>query len=290
MKEKTNILLGTTASGKTKYAIELAKVVNGVIINCDSIQVYKEIPILTAQPTQEEQQDIPHKLYGVIKCGEEFNVARWIELVVKEIKQVRATGKTPILVGGTGMYIKLLLEGISPIPKISSSTKALVEEYKVKYSQKQLYELLMQLDSKTAKNLKLNDRQRVQRALEVILETRKPLLEWQELKEAPPFPREDYYLMRIIRTRDVIYKAIDKRFLEMVENGVIDEVKTLYNNMGEKNLPRAHGLPELISYLKGEISLERAIQKSQQITRNYAKRQTTWFNNQLLFDQVIELY
>lgn len=286
---KINILCGTTASGKTKYAVELAQKIDGVIINCDSMQVYKEIPILTAQPSKEEREDIPHKLYGVIECGVEFNVARWIELAAEEIKIAITAGKTPILVGGTGMYIKLLLEGISPIPKISANTKEVVKEYKHKYNQEQLYEKLMQLDPSTANSLKPNDQQRVQRALEVILETKKSLVEWQELKQAPLFLPEEYYLIRIKRPREIIYKAINERFLGMVNNGVIDEVSNLYHSKGDRSLPRAHGLPEIISYLKGEVTLENAIQRSQQITRNYAKRQTTWFNNQLSFNQVVEL-
>lgn len=286
---KVNILAGTTASGKTKYAVELAKRIDAVIINCDSMQVYKEIPILTAQPSEDEKQGIEHRLYGMIPCGQEFNVGIWLDLAVKEINEVLSQGKTPLLVGGTGMYIKSLVEGISELPSISHATKEKVREMRDNHDTLELYQKLVELDPGAESKLKSGDSQRILRALAVIIETGKSLFVWQaEAKVIRFFPHEKFHLMWLKKSRDIVYDNINKRFLQMVESGVIDEVKNLYEAVRDNNLPRAHGLPELIQYLQGKISLNEAIKIAQQNTRNYAKRQITFFSHQIHFDQIID--
>jgi tRNA dimethylallyltransferase len=284
MKNKINVILGTTASGKTKYSISLAAKLNGVVINCDSMQVYKEIPILTAQPTPDEKGDIEHRLFGYISCSEHYSVGRWLEDVVPVIKEVIERGKTPILVGGTGMYVKTLMDGISPTPSISIDTKKQVKSL----SRDLLHKRLEKLDPVTSKKLKPNDHQRIIRALEVFIETGKSLSDWQS-NEQPEifFSKGQFYTIKIERPRETIYENIDKRFLDMVNDGVVDEVSRVYRQFGNIVYPKAHGLPEIISYLNGNITLDEAILLAQRNTRHYAKRQTTWMNHQVVFDKTI---
>lgn len=283
---KINILAGTTASGKTKYAVELAKQINAVIINCDSMQVYQEIPLLTAQPTEEEKLGIEHRLYGCIPCGKEFNLGVWLELVVKEIKEVLALGKTPLLVGGTGLYIKSLVEGISELPSISEQTKLRIVELQVNCTTADLYSKLLDLDPLAGIRLKAGDTQRILRALAMVIETGTSIFTWQaNAKVTHFFPRESFYLMWLKKPREIIYNNINQRFLQMIELGVVEEVKKLKTDI---TLPKAHGLPEIIKYLKGELSIEQAIAIAQKNTRHYAKRQITFFSHQLEFDKVIQ--
>jgi len=286
---KINILAGTTASGKTKYAVELAKQIGAVIINCDSMQVYQEIPILTAQPTLEEKQGIEHRLFGMVPCDKEFNVGVWLELAVKEIKELLASGKTPLLVGGTGLYIKSLVEGISELPEISDQTKLQVVELQAGCTTFQLYAKLLELDPVAKDRIKSGDTQRILRALAVVIETGKSIFTWQaNARIAKFFPRNSFYLMWLKKPRETVYDNINQRFLQMVELGAVEEVKKLYQQKRGKNLPRAHGLPEIIKYLQGEMGLDEAIAVAQKNTRHYAKRQITFFNHQLKFDHVIE--
>lgn len=288
MQGKINIICGTTACGKTKYAVELAQKINGEVINADSMQVYFELPILTAQPTREEKQDIAHHLYGYASCASNISVAQWLLLACDKIQEVLAKGKTPILVGGTGMYIKSLVYGIAAIPSIPEEIKQKVRDL-INNSGEELYELLFQQDPLTAQQLKPGDKQRVGRALEVIMATNKPLAEWQKQKPQLLYPRSDFHLLLLTRPRAFIYENINQRFLDMLDMGALAEVQNVWQKYGDINYPKAHGLPELIKYLKGEMSMDEAIAKSQQNVRNYAKRQTTWFNHQLDFDEKVEL-
>jgi len=289
MKGKINIICGTTACGKTKYAVDLAKKIDAEVINADSMQVYKEFPILSAQPTRDEMQDVPHHLYGVISCQEHFDVARWVQLAIAKIQEISERGKTPLLVGGTGMYIKSLIYGISGIPTIPIIVKEQIKELEAQNDQAGLYQILQNKDGLTAQQINPNDSQRTLRALEVILATGVPLVEWHKRVTSIPFPRENFHLILLTKPREVIYTNINQRFTDMLAAGAVDEVRKVFEEYGNINLPKAHGLPELISYIKGEITLEKATMQSQQNIRNYAKRQTTWFKHQLDFDQIIEV-
>jgi tRNA dimethylallyltransferase len=274
MKGKINIITGATATGKTAYAIKLAKELSGIILNADSMQVYKELPILTAQPSYTELQQAEHRLYGFLNCNEHFDVAIWISLVTAEISKVLKQGKTPILVGGTGMYIKSLIEGLSDIPKISEATKQKVRALKNPHNH------LSEVDPATALKLEKKDLQRIYRALDVYYETDLPLSEWKTKPKKPHFSKEQIYLEVIEVPREELYKKIDQRFLTMINSGAIDEVRNVYEKYGDIDYPKATGFYEILEFIKGKITREEMIEKSQQSTRNYGKRQMTFMRNQ----------
>lgn len=280
MLDKINIVFGTTASGKTKYGVQLAKQLNGVVINCDSMQVYQEIPILTAQPTLMEQQCITHKLYGYVSCLDKYSVQHWLASVIPVINDTIAAGFTPILVGGTGMYIKALMEGMVAIPNISAEEKEAIRKKYNDYSNTLLYQYLQKIDPPLANRYKLNDRQRILRAIEVYEVTEISLSTWQQKKLTPYFSEDKFHLIFVQCKREQIYRNINERFDLMIYQGVVEEVRRLYDKAGSIELPRAHGLREIISFINGDITLNEAIKLSKQITRNYAKRQLTWARHQ----------
>ena len=286
MKDKINIICGTTASGKTSYAVKLAKKLGAVIINADSMQIYKEIPILTAQPTITERQDIEHFLYGFIECGAEFSVAVWLDKVTALIDTYKKQDIPIILVGGTGLYIQSLVRGISTIPKIAEIIRQKVRAWE-KEKEQDIFTLLQAKDPVSAAKLKPNDRQRILRALEVYEQTGKPITFFQEQGNQIFYPRDKFHLIRLHKDRELIYNNINKRFENMIAAGAIEEIRTLRKIKPNAIYPKAHGLYEIIAYLKGQLSLEDCIKKAQQNTRNYAKRQLTWLNHQLTFDQEI---
>jgi tRNA dimethylallyltransferase len=295
MLNKINIIFGTTASGKTKYAVRLAKKLNGVIINSDAMQVYGEIPILTAQPTEEEKEGIIHKLYGYVSCLEEYSVVIWLRDTVPKIKRILQENKTPVLVGGSGLYIKCLTEGILQIPAIPLQTKNLVRSKYTEFTNETLHKKLYDADLILAARYKTNDRQRILRALEVFECTGICLSKWQETKPIPYFPEDMFHLIFVNRDREEIYRRINNRFDEMINNGAIEEVRKIYNSISDNaslsytELPPAHGIKEIISFLRGDITLPEAVNKSKLITRNYAKRQLTWARNQIKFNVVYEI-
>jgi tRNA dimethylallyltransferase len=288
MKNKINIIIGPTASGKTSYSIDLAHKIDGEIINFDSMQVYKEIPIISAQPTRNERKGINHHLFGSISINEKFSVATWLYLAIDCISKIKSSGKTPILVGGTGMYAKALIEGLAPTPKISSLTKNKVLDYKKNLDTNGLYNLLGKLDSKSCIGINNNDSQRITRALEIFLETGQSLKDLQRKSSPHKFNREDFHIIKIEKPRDVIYQNINYRFEQMISNGAIEEANIVFNKFQNIDYPKAIGLIELIDYLKGDITISEAVKKSQQLSRNYAKRQITWMNHQIdKYDEVI---
>jgi tRNA dimethylallyltransferase len=289
MTQKIHIICGPTGSGKTAYAIgmahSLAQKNGAVIINADSMQIYKEIPILSAQPSAEEMAQAEHRLYGVTPMAEHSNVTKWLDMAVPEIKQVLESGKTPILVGGTGMYIKSLVEGINPVPEISDEVSFYVRALP-------LPEAFAELKEKapiSAESLNEGDTQRIQRALMVVLQTGKPIQWWNEQPQIKFFEGTEFNIKYVSPPREKLYDNINKRFLKMVEMGVIDEVREIMKlNINPKNPSyRAHGFRELMWHINGELTLEDAIFLGQQMTRNYAKRQVTWFNHQLKNAEII---
>lgn len=283
MTQKIHIICGPTGSGKTAYAISLADSLaqkNGaVIINADSMQIYKEIPILSAQPSAEEQAQAEHRLYGVTPMQEHSHVIKWLEMAVPEIQDVLDNGKTPILVGGTGMYIKSLTDGINPAPEISEEIKEYVRALPLPTAYAELKEKAVM----SAEALNEGDTQRIQRALSVFLETGKTIQWWNSQPQRKFFSEYEFDIRFVNPPRERLYDNINKRFLKMIDAGVIDEVeKVIPLNLVDSNPSyRAHGLRELTTYIKGEANLDDVIAKSQQVTRNYAKRQVTWFSNQL---------
>lgn len=264
-------------------AENLAEEIGGVIINADSMQIYREIPILSAQPTAEQMAKIPHFLYGIISVSEKFSVGKWLEYAEKEINKIRADGKTPIIVGGTGMYIKRLIDGVAYVPEIPSEIRKKAAELLKEMGNADFHSMLKEKDPEMGERLKPGDTQRMLRAWEVLHETGKSIAEWQKKPHRKFFDKEDFVGFFINPPREELYKRCDARFLKMLEVGAMDEAKKLSDMNLPKNLTgmKALGVPELISYINVEISLDEAIKKAQQSTRNYAKRQVTWFKNQM---------
>lgn len=277
------ILSGPTASGKSDMALSVAKKIDAVIINCDSKQLYKEIPIITAQPSADEQKEVPHELYGVISAAEDCSVGRWLGMAKEAIDKVHASGKTPVLVGGTGMYIKSLTEGIAQIPKIDEDLREQVRKLVEKRGSEAVHAMLAKDDQKMATKLKPRDRQRVARAYEVLKQTGKSLSHWQQQKSKPAYPPEDFKKFFLNLPREQVYKNCENRFEKMLDAGLIEEIKALDAMNLNPELPsmRAHGVPEILAYLHGDMSLDEACDQAKRNTRHYIKRQFTWFRHQM---------
>lgn len=276
------IIFGPTASGKTSLGINLAQELNGVIINADSRQIYQEMPIITAMPTAEEFDAAEHLLFDFLKPGEPFSVDQYIGKAKEAISNVTARGKLPIFVGGTGFYLKVLTDGISPVPPIPP---VLVESLTAQAETEgtpSLHAQLQKVDPVLAKRLEANDMQRVIRGLAVYQHTKKTLSSYQQLPAEKPFPDINFIKIALIPPRETLYKRIHDRFDVMVQDGVLEEAKMLYDKgyRFDNQALTSLGLKELFHYLDGKIDLETAKEKTLQQMRNYAKRQTTWLRNQ----------
>jgi tRNA dimethylallyltransferase len=276
------ILAGPTASGKSALAVDLAEALDGTIINADSMQVYRDLPILTAQPDAAELHRVPHRLYGFLGLDDACDAQRWAELAAAEIDAVLAAGRVPILVGGTGLYIKALTTGFSPLPPIPEEVRTEARRLVAKQGAPAVHALLAVRDPAMAAVLKPTDKQRVARAWEVLLATERPLSWWQA---QPPVPPTTHRFLSFILNPDraELYQAVDGRFAAMVARGALDEV------VRAEALPpetvaggrKALGYPELAAVVAGRMPLEAAISAAQQATRRYAKRQLTWFRHQV---------
>jgi tRNA dimethylallyltransferase len=282
-----HIVIGPTASGKTAYAIELAGRLNGAVINCDSMQVYDGLPILTAQPTETERGKIPHYLFGVLHPNDACNAARWRVMAIEKINEILAAGKTPIIAGGTGLYVKALTEGLSPIPAIPKNIRDAAIQKQNEMGNPAFHGELQKRDPVMAARLNPNDTQRLIRAWEVFEHTGRSLAAWQtETPDAPP-PEWHFEIHKLMPVREELNERINTRFIAMIENGALDEVKAFNDRIdrGEVRpdtpLNVAHGFEYLRRHLQGELSLEEAIDLSQTQSRQYAKRQMTWFRHQL---------
>lgn len=276
--KKIFIIAGPTTSGKTAFAIELAKKIDGEVINADSLQVYKENPIISAQPTKLEQQNIPHHLFGYVNGGEDYTVVRWIEDVRSKLSTI---SRVPVIVGGSGFYLKHLIFGLSAIPDIDSEFREEVRQLHNKIGNFDFYNLLKMVDPQVASKLNHNDYKRVMRAYEVIKFTGKSIDSWQK-NNINYFPISAFSMVILQPSRDLLYANCNQRFLNMIKQGAIEEAEHLMKQGYDprKGIMKSHGVPEIISYLKGELSLSEATLKAQQAVRNYAKRQTTWFKHQ----------
>lgn len=272
-------MCGPTASGKSARALAIAQEQGGVIINADAMQVYAELRVLTARPSAQDEAAAPHKLYGVLPAREACSAARWLALAVDAIKEAWVQGKLPVVTGGTGLYLKALQEGLSPIPDVPAQIRAQA----TKLYDERGAAALQERDPAMAKTLKDGDSQRHTRALEVWLATGKSLAYWQRKAREVMFPDAEFSLEVVTQERAELYRRCDARFLVMLEQGALEEVKALKALNLSTDLPamRAVGVPELMAYIEGKMSLEEATSKAQQATRNYAKRQLTWFRNQL---------
>jgi tRNA dimethylallyltransferase len=276
--QKIIIITGATASGKSAYAIEIANQIGGIIINADAMQLYHDAPILTAQPNADELSRANHNLYGVFKADDVCNVARYIELIKPIIHEAWRDSMTPILVGGTGMYLKGVMSGIAYVPDIAPE----IRDYVRTLSIEQLREELLKHDKAIFEKFKQYDSQRLGRALEVVLSTGKSLLWWQMQELIKPFAdvKFELYVMNVERAE--LYQRINQRYIQMIEQGGLLEVEQLMEAGYDNDLPlmRSVGIRQLLGYKRGDYDLEQAIILGQAASRQYAKRQLTWIRNQ----------
>ena len=277
-RSKVVLIAGPTASGKSAAALVLAEHLRGTVINADSMQVYRELVILTARPTEAETSRVPHRLYGIVPAREAYSVGRWLDDAARAIGEAEGEGRVPILVGGTGLYFKALLEGLAPVPDVPPEIRKAWRERAEKVGAEGLYRELEARDPVMAARLRPSDKQRLLRALEVIDATSVSLSEWQGGNTAPVLAPDSVLKLVIAPEREALYAAIDARFAAMVEAGAIEEVRALLALGLDLSLPamRAQGVRELASYLSGESSFEAATAKAKTETRRYAKRQMTW--------------
>jgi tRNA dimethylallyltransferase len=272
------LIAGPTASGKSALALALAEQNEGVIVNADSAQIYRDLPVLSAAPTAEDLSRAEHKLYGMQDGALPCSAADWAELARREIAEIHAQARLPILVGGSGLYLRTLLDGIAPVPPIDPEVRRQVRAASVEENRAKL----VSLDPEAAEQLKPGDTARISRALEVILSTGRTLGEWQQQREGGIADQVELQPLILLPPRDWLYARCDKRFSRMVEQGAVDEVRALLGRGLNPNLPvmRGIGIQQITAYLRGETSLGEAIAAGQQATRRYAKRQYTWFAHQ----------
>ena len=272
---------GPTASGKSALAADTARRFGGVVINADSMQLYRDLPILTSWPDDDLRARAPHRLYGVLDGAERCSAGRWRALATAEIERAQEGGALPILVGGTGLYLRALLQGLAPVPAIPAPVRAAVRALCEQEGSVRLHTRLALRDPEAARRLEPGDSQRVMRAYEVIEATGRSLLSWQE-------ERHDRYagsaaVLVLEPPRDALYGACNERFEGMMAAGALDEAARLLGRDLDPGLPvmKAVGVRPLHDHLSGVTSLERAVQLGRQETRRYAKRQTTWFRTQM---------
>ena len=278
--KKVILLAGPTASGKSELAIYIAKKINGEIINADSMQVFKEIKILSARP--EDYKNIKHHLYGFISVKKNFSTGEWIKHTEKKINEILKKKKTPIIVGGTGLYFKSLIDGIAQIPNISKAKRDKIIKLYNQIGVDEFYKKLIKLDPKCKNKIVKNDKQRMIRFYEVKFYTKKSIFDWQKNTKNN---LKDINFKKIFLNfpRKVLLVKIEKRFKKMVDQGAIKEAKK-FKKLGVSKILTSNnilGLKEIMSYLEGKITLKDAVERSIIRTRQYIKRQMTWFRGQM---------
>jgi tRNA dimethylallyltransferase len=277
------LIAGPTASGKSALALAIAQERRGTIINADSMQVYRDLRVLTARPTPEEERRVPHRLYGHVDAAETYSTGRWLADAERALQAVEEDGRLPIFVGGTGLYFKALTRGLSAMPPVPAEVRAEVRATAEGVASAELHAQLACRDPQTATLLRPSDRQRVIRALEIFAATSRPLAEWQRNPGVPLLPAEQTVGVFLSVERAALWRRIDARFDAMLGHGALEEVRGLVARNLDPTLPamKAHGVPWLIRHLAGEISLEEAAAGGKADTRRYSKRQETWFRHQM---------
>ena len=271
------LISGPTASGKSDFAIKVAKKINGEIINADSMQVYKKLEILTARPNKKKQKNIKHHLYGVINLNKKFSTGQWLKIAIESIKKIQKNKKIPILVGGTGLYFQALIEGLVKIPNIPLEFRNKIRLIQKKNGQKKFYKKLIKIDPTVEDKFDSNDTQRSIRAFEIKSFTKISMYEWLK-KTKSEFKDKDFLKLYIDYKRKDLIKRITLRTHMMIEEGAIKEVKKFLKAKIKKDLSvnKVIGVDELTQYLKKEVNLEQAKELISIKTRQYAKRQATW--------------
>jgi tRNA dimethylallyltransferase len=278
------LIAGPTASGKSDLALRLAERHGGVVINADSMQVYRELRILTARPSAAEEAHVPHALYGFTAGREAYSAGRFAADATRALQEASQRGLRPIIVGGTGLYFKALIEGLSPMPEIPEDVRAHWRSAAAHAEPGALHATLSSRDPETAARLAPGDTQRIVRALEVLEASGVPLWEWQQRPREPVLDASQTVRLVLAPERAVQCRQIDMRFEAMMAAGALDEVRELGALGLDPGLPimRAHGVPALLAHLAGKLSREEAIAMAQAETRQYAKRQLTWARSNMI--------
>ena len=279
---KIILISGPTASGKTNFAIKIAKKINGEIINADSMQVYKQLKILTARPNKREQKKIKHHLYGTVNLNQKFSTGQWLKAAIKKIKEIKKRKKIPILVGGTGLYFQSLIDGLVKIPEIPIKFRNKIRLMQKKEGQRKFYKELLRIDPMAKNKFDQNDTQRAIRAFEIKSFTKISMYEWLT-KTKSEFKDEEFLKLYIDFKREDLIKRISLRSIKMIEEGAINEVKKFIKLKIKKDLSvnRVIGIDELTQYINNKINLEEAQELISIKTRQYAKRQATWARSRM---------
>jgi len=277
------LIAGPTASGKSALALDLAQKHGGMVVNTDSMQVYRDLRVLTARPTAEEEAAVPHRLYGHVDAAENFSAGSFVAHAAKALAEARGQGCVPIFVGGSGLYFKAMTRGLSAVPPIPTGVRENVRARLERDGVEALHAELARRDPVSAERLKPRDRTRIARALEVVEATGRSLTDWHREGLPPLLPQGEFAALFLAPEREQLYARIDARFDAMLKAGALDEVGRLAARHLDPLLPamKAHGVPALIRHLKGEVTLNEAAEAGRADTRHYAKRQFTWFRHQL---------
>jgi tRNA dimethylallyltransferase len=280
---KAVLIAGPTASGKSALALDLAQKFGGVVINADSMQVYRDLRIITARPTVQDEARVPHRLYGHVDAAINFSAGAWVADAAKALQEARAQKKLPIFVGGSGLYFRALTRGLSAIPPIPAEIRENVRARLERDGVEALHAELALRDTVSAERLKPRDRTRIARALEVIEATGRALPDWHREGLPPLLPPGSFSALFLAPEREALYARIDARFDEMLDGGAIPEVLALAARQLDPLLPamKAHGVPVLMRLIRGEVTREAAAEFGRTETRQYAKRQFTWFRHQM---------
>lgn len=286
MPKNVIVIGGPTASGKSGLAIDLAVALNGVVINADASQVYKGIPVISAAPSAKDYAKVEHRLYEYLDVSVNGNVCLWLEQAVQTIREVWSRKKTPIVVGGGGLYLDNLINGTTPIPEVDSKIRAEVAAFAEQNGQQALYDCLQIQDPQGAAMLNPMDATRVRRAYEIWRSTGRSIAEWYKEPMVQKIPEADFLTIALLPAKKELDFRCDMRFGQMLMQGAVEEVKYLISRDLPVNLPamRAKGVPELMAAIEGAVSFEEAAELSKLHTRQYAKRQLTWFRNRFKAD------
>ena len=277
-KNSVIIISGATATGKSKIAMKIAKNFNGAIINADTLQIYRDLPILSAQPTPQDFVEIEHFLYGILLANQKISVGIWLKMVADIVQKIQQENKIPIIVGGSGMYISKLVNGISEIPEIDEKFRLQAQNLYTEIGHKKFQE--------NFGNAKIIDKQKLLRACEVFLQTGKKIEFFQQQPPKKTLENQQFIHLNLNPSRQEIYKNCDERFAKMLKNNALEEVENYLKNINDLDSPIVNtlGFKEILEFLNKKISFVEMQKLASQKTRNYAKRQLTWFRHQ--FDEI----
>lgn len=279
------LIHGPTASGKTALAIEVARKLGGEVINADSMQVYRDLQVISARPTEEEMDGVPHHLFGYVDAAARYSTGEWLEAARSVLKRLQRQNKHAVIVGGTGLYLLALTQGLSDIPPVPDDIRAEVKQISDTEGADGLRARLAPHDPDLAERLGTGDKQRLARAYEVWLATGRPLSDFQTERQPPVLKDGEWVGYALTPPRSALYKKIDRRFEGMLMQGAMAEARALVARDLDPELPamKAHGMPWLAAFVRGEISAEEAAENAKRDTRRYAKRQFTWIGRQFPF-------